>query len=135
LGFADLLRPPEARTHLGRFAELLLTGDAGELGTVLQRKGAASLKSLTVTRWTYFIPVGVAVLVLLLLRPRGVLRDVLSRRPLLRAGLWGTLVAGVLGALVNDSGVSIAAVALAFTVPYLALIAVDAVEPRKPLPP
>jgi hypothetical protein len=135
LSFIDLLRPPDERTHLGRFAELLVGGDASELLTVLERKGAASLHSLTVTRWTYFIPVGIAVLVLLLLRPRGILRDVLPRRPLLRAGLWGTLVAGVLGFAVNDSGISIPALALAFTVPFLVLIAVDAVEPRKPLPP
>ena len=58
LSFLDLLRPPDARTHLGRFADTLVTGDFGELGTLLQRKGAAAVMSLTVTRWTYFIPVG-----------------------------------------------------------------------------
>jgi hypothetical protein len=135
LSFLDRLRPVEARTHLGRFAETLATGDFGELGTLLQRKGAAALLSLTVTRWTYFIPVGLAVLTLLLIRPRGVLREVLPHRPLLRAGLWGTLVAGVLGFAVNDSGISIPALALAFAVPFLVLVAVDAVEPRKPRPP
>jgi hypothetical protein len=135
LSFLDRLRPPDARTHLGRFAELLASGDLGELGVVIQRKGAASLNSLTVTRWTYFIPVGLAVLALLLVRPRGVLRDVLPGRPLLRAGLWGTVVAGALGFALNDSGISIPALALAFIVPFLVLVAVDAVEPRKPKPP
>lgn len=134
LSFIDLLRPPEARTHLGRFAELIVSGDVGELGMVIQRKGTSALNSLTVTRWTYFIPVGLAVLALLLHRPRGVLRDVLPHRPLLRAGLWGTVVAGVLGFAVNDSGISIPALALAFAVPFLVLVAVDAVEPRKPEP-
>ncbi len=131
LSFVDLLRPPEVRTHLGRFAELLSGRDTSQLVTLLERKGAASLNSLTVTRWTYFIPVGIAVLVLLLLRPRGILRDVLPQRPLLRAGLWGTLLTGVLGFAVNDSGISISALALAFTVPFLVLIAVDTVDPRK----
>lgn len=130
LSFVDLLRPPEVRTHLGRFAELLAGRDTSQLVTVLERKGAASLNSLTVTRWTYFIPVGIAVLVLLLLRPRGILREVLPQRPLLRAGLWGTLVTAVLGFAVNDSGISISALALAFTVPFLVLIAVDTVDPR-----
>lgn len=134
LSFVDYLRPPEARTHLGRFAAMLVTGDAGDLGTLLERKGAAALNSLTVTRWTWFIPVGLAVLALLLLRPRGVLRDVLPGRPLLRAGLWGTVVAGVLGFAVNDSGISIPALALAFVVPFLVLVAVDSVAPRKPAP-
>jgi hypothetical protein len=131
LSFVDLLRPPEARTHLGRFAALIAEGDLSELGMIVQRKGVAALKSLTVTRWTYFIPVGLAVLALLLIRPRGVLRDVLPQRRLLRAGLWGTLVAGILGFAVNDSGISIPALALAFTVPFLVLVAVEAVEPRK----
>jgi hypothetical protein len=131
LSFVDLLRPPDVRTHLGRFAELLVGGDRSQLTTVLERKGAASLNSLTVTRWTYFIPVGIAVLVLLLLRPRGILREVLLVRPLLRAGLWGTLVTGALGFAVNDSGISIPALALAFTVPFLVLVAVDTVDPRK----
>lgn len=135
LSFLDRLRPPETRTHLGRFADLLARGDSGELGTLIARKGTAALNSLTVTRWTYFIPVGLAVLALLLVRPRGVLRDVLPSRPLLRAGLWGTLVAGALGFAVNDSGISIPALALAFTVPFLVLVAVDTVEPRKPRPP
>jgi drug/metabolite transporter (DMT)-like permease len=111
---------------------LLAGRDTSQLVTVLERKGAASLNSLTVTRWTYFIPVGIAVLVLLLLRPRGILRDVLPQRPLLRAGLWGTLLTGVLGFAVNDSGISISALALAFTVPFLVLIAVDTVDPRTP---
>jgi hypothetical protein len=131
LSFLDRLRPPESRTHLGRFADLIASGKVGELWTTIARKGAASLHSLTVTRWTYFIPVGLAVLILLMLRPRGVLRDVLPKRPLLRAGLWGTLVAGALGFAVNDSGISIPALALAFTVPFLVLVAVDSVEPRR----
>lgn len=135
LSFLDRMRPDDQQTHLGRFADLLVSGDAGQLGTLITRKAAAALMSLTVTRWTYFIPVGVAVLVLLLLRPRGVLRQVLPQRPLLRAGLWGTLVAGVLGFAVNDSGISIPALALAFTVPFLVLVAVDTVAPRKPAPP
>lgn len=132
LSFLDRLRPPESRTHLGRFADTLMAGEVGELVTLVLRKGASALASLTVTRWTYFIPVGLAVLILLLLRPRGVLRDVLPARPMLRAGLWGTLVAGALGFAVNDSGISIPALALAFAVPYLVLIAVDTVQPRRP---
>lgn len=132
LSFLDLLRAPEARTHLGRFAQLLVSGSGAELATIVQRKGAASLRSLTVTRWTYFIPVGVAVLVLLLARPRGVVGDVLGGHRVLRAGLWGTLVAGVVGFAVNDSGISIPALALAHVVPFLVLFAVETVASRAP---
>ena len=130
LSFLDLLRPPQQRTHLGRFAATIASGDTTEIATTIHRKAVAALTSLTVTRWTWFIPVGFAVLVLLLIRPRGILRVVLARRPMLRAGLWGTLVAGALGFAVNDSGISIPALALAFVVPYFVLLAVDAEKPR-----
>jgi hypothetical protein len=130
LSFLDLLRPPQERTHLGRFAATIASGDVSKLETIIHRKAIAALTSLTVTRWTWFIPVGFAVLVLLLIRPRGILRTVLARRPILRAGLWGTLVAGALGFAVNDSGISIPALALAFVVPYFVLLAVDTEKPR-----
>jgi len=131
LSFLDLLRPPQQRTHLGRFAATIASGDTAQLETIIHRKAIAALTSLTVTRWTWFIPVGFAVLFLLLIRPRGVLRTVLARRPMLRAGLWGTLVAGALGFAANDSGISIPALALAFVVPYFVLLAVDTEKPRK----
>lgn len=131
LSFLDLLRPAQQRTHLGRFASTIASGDISKIETIFHRKAIAALTSLTVTRWTWFIPVGFAVLVLLLIRPRGILRTVLARRPMLRAGLWGTLVAGALGFAVNDSGISIPALALAFVVPYFVLLAVDAEKPRK----
>ncbi len=131
LSFLDLLRPPDERTHLGRFAATIASGDTSKIETIIHRKAIAALTSLTVTRWTWFIPIAFAVLVLLLIRPRGILREVLAQRPMLRAGLWGTLVAGALGFAVNDSGISIPALALAFVVPYFVLLAVDTEKPRR----
>lgn len=126
----DLARPPDVRTHLGRFAQTVLDGGPGALLTIVLRKASAAIGSLAVTRWTYFIPVGVAVLALLLLRPRGVLRDVIPRHPVLRAGLWGAVVTGAAGFAVNDSGISIPALVLAHAVPFLVLLAVETVAPR-----
>lgn len=128
----DLTRPPDARTHLGRFASTVAEGGFEPFRTIVMRKAAAQLGSLGVTRWTYFIPVGLAVLVLLLWKPRGVLRDVLPVRPMLRAGLWGALVAGMVGFSINDSGISIPALTLAHAVGFLVLFAVEAHSPRPP---
>jgi hypothetical protein len=135
ISLIDLLRPEEARTHMGRFASDVLALDVGAVTTIVVRKAAAVIASLGVTRWTYFIPIGVAVLVLLLLRPRGVLTEALPKRPLLRAGVWGTLVAGAVGFAVNDSGISIPALTMAFIVPSLVLMAVDTVRERKEVSP
>lgn len=128
----DLTRPPDARTHLGRFASTVAEGGFDPFRTIVMRKATAQLGSLGVTRWTYFIPVGLAVLVLLVWKPRGVLRDVLPSRPMLRAGLWGALVAGMVGFSINDSGISIPALTLAHAVGFLVLFAVEAHSPRPP---
>lgn len=129
LAFLDFLRAPEARTHLGRFAADIAAGDLDAVVEVITRKGSAVLSSLRLTRWTYMVPVGAAVLTLLLVRPQGVLRDVLASKPVLRAGLWGTLVVALVGFAVNDSGISVPALALAHAVPFLVLMAIDPISP------
>jgi hypothetical protein len=126
----DLLRPPEVRTHLGRFAETLRYGGLNALGLIVRRKAASQLGSLAVTRWTYALPGGVAGLAALVAFPRGLMSRVLSDRPQLRAGLWGVIAVGVVGFAVNDSGISITAIALAHAIALLALFAVEAVDPR-----
>ena len=53
----DLLRPPEARTHLGRFAASLFGSDGSDvLGTTVLRKQAANFRILTKSVWTWVIP-------------------------------------------------------------------------------
>ena len=61
----------------------------------------------------------------------GVLHDALADRRLLRSGLWGVVVVGVVGFAVNDSGISITATAIGHAVPVLVLVGIDAVSPRK----
>jgi hypothetical protein len=126
----DVLRPPEVRTHLGRFAETIRSGGVTSLALIVRRKAASQFGSFAATRWTYFLPAGIVGLALLTAEPRGLLRSVLPQRRLLRAGLWGTVVVGVVGFAVNDSGISITAVTLALAIPLLVLFVVEAVSPR-----
>lgn len=126
----DLTRAPEVRTHLGRFAARVADGGAPALWTVVQRKIQANLSILELTRWTLTIPFAVGVMVLLLWKPRGVLRSVLPRHPVLTAGLAGALVAGVVGFAVNDSGIAITVTALATVAPFLVLMAIDTISPK-----
>jgi len=119
IALLDWARPPGQRSHLGRFVQQILDGDAG---AVLQRKIDANLSSLTRTPpLAVLVPVLVVVLAVIVVRPRqmgfGNLARAYEAEPALRAGLVGCLVTAVLGFAVNDSGIVVPAVALAVAVP------------------
>jgi hypothetical protein len=128
VAFLDWLRPPAQRSHLGRFVEQILTGEAW---TVVSRKGQANLDILRGSPLAWMLPVAI-VAALWLLRPGGPLRSRGGIGPgglsvpdtqVLRAGLLAALLSVVLGSLVNDSGVAIAATAAALLVPLLVWLA------------
>ena len=131
-GAVDLLRPPSARTHLGRF--LALTAEQGVAGasTVIERKIASNLAILTSSVWTLLIPVAIALLVFLAWRHAGLLRRLESVSPGARACLVGGLVLAVLGGLLNDSGVAITGIIFAVLLPYLTVVALAAGDPAAP---
>ncbi|MGI8329038.1 hypothetical protein ACRYCC_03680 [Actinomadura scrupuli] len=118
VAFLDHLRPPDQRSHLGRFFGDLL---AGQGMPVVSRKTTAMLHSFTNPDLTSVAVAALLFLVVVLARPRraggSLLRQAFERAPLLRAGLAGALVTVLLGTVVNDSGVSILALGLTVTVP------------------
>ena len=122
----DLTRPPASRTHLGRFVA------SGDLATTIQRKWAMNMHLFGHTLWTWMVPLTVAVVVYLLVVNRGWQRLLPQGSPL-RAGAIATVAAGLLGWLVNDSGVVVAALVFVFVGPYLVLLTLD--ERRELLPP
>jgi len=133
----DLLRPPEVRTHLGRLASETLNHGRGSLFTTMSRKAAVNLRVLRQSFFTAIVPV-LAVGVLVLVMRRGAFNDAVFRKtpslgtaggedvvgsPILRIGAVSALVAGLLGFLVNDSGVIVTAMVLVEVGPFLALLA------------
>jgi len=127
----DLLRSPQAQTHLGRFGESVRAGGLPAFELIVRRKMASQFGSFGSTRWTLALPFGMAALAYVVAAMPGVVREALGDRPLLRAALWGVVVVGVVGFAVNDSGISIPAVALAHAIPVIVLATIDAVQPRK----
>ncbi|MCU1346818.1 MAG: hypothetical protein JWL70_3084, partial [Acidimicrobiia bacterium] len=117
----DLARPASHRTHLGRFAHRILHGD---INNTLIRKGEANLRILTSSVWTLLIPVVLAYLIFLARRPHGPLADVQRRVPALAACLVGSLVTGMLGFALNDSGIAIPAMMLTVVLPWVSWWAV-----------
>ncbi|CCG03371.1 membrane protein [Blastococcus saxobsidens] len=123
----DWLRPAGERTHLGRFVEQLLSGEAL---TVISRKAQANVGILLGSPLAWMLPVALVAAVWLL-RPGGPLRsgaDDTLRGPgglspadtaVLRAALLASALSLAIGAAVNDSGVALPATAAALLVPLL----------------
>jgi hypothetical protein len=148
LAVLDWLRPAADRSHLGRFVEQLLTGEAW---TVVSRKARANLDILFGSPLAWLLPVALVAAVWLVrpggwaggwwgarvpapLRGPGLLRgrdDLLPAEDLaaLRAGLVAVALSLLVGAAANDSGVALPATAAALLVPLLVWLGV---RPRVP---
>lgn len=128
----DLLRPPEARTHLGRMvAETWHHGNAS-LVTTIARKTDTNLRILRSSVWTWTVPI-IAVFMLYLLAWRRMGATLLPRGSAVRTGVVSALVAGLLGFAVNDSGVIVTALVLTYVGPYLTLLALAGEQPPAPV--
>jgi hypothetical protein len=133
LAVLDWLRPAADRTHLGRFVEQVLSGEAL---TVVLRKAQANLDILLGSPLVWTLPSALAA-AYWLLRPGGLLRTHTTSAggtqlpgglhpddvAVLRAGLLAVAVSLFLGAAVNDSGVAVPATAAALLVPLLVWLA------------
>jgi hypothetical protein len=121
----DLLRAPEARTHLGRFASDILNGRRGDSFTTIARKASTNARVLGASVWTWMVPIAaVFALFLLVYLDRGA--ELLPRGSAVRTGVIAALAAGLLGFAVNDSGVVVTALVAVYVGPYLTLLALDA---------
>jgi hypothetical protein len=121
----DLLRPPEARTHLGRVVTDVHNAGGSSFLTTVARKTATNLRVLQGTVWSWLVPIIGAFLLYLLIWERRMGRT-LPRGSPLRIGVIAALGAGLLGFAVNDSGVVITALVYLYLGPYLTLLALDA---------
>ena len=138
VGVLDWLRPPESRSHLGRFVAQVVDGEA--VATVL-RKALYALNSITGGP-AVWVTVLLLVLVGLALFGPAAWRQRLTpawfgaaqeRWEFLRPALVAMWVMAVLGSLVNDFGLRIAMIALIPAVPLLTMVALrtkSAGQPR-----
>ena len=120
--------PVTGHSDIGFFAGQALHGGAG--GT-LQRKISTNIASLTTTPYNLLIPLIVAGLGLLLLRPDWFRAGALARAwqtvPLLRVSLVTIWLMGVLGWFAEDSGVGVPGATLPFILPLaIAIVAAAA---------
>ena len=127
IAYLDYLRPPASQTHLGRFVGQVFTGEALD---VIFRKLGAMLSTLLSPNLMPIVIAAFAFLIYALLRPEaasaGILPAAFDRSPALKAGLIGTLISGVVGMLVNDSGAAVLSMALALGVPLTLSVGIRA---------
>ena len=120
IALLDHMRPAAAQTHLGRFAGQVFDGTF--LPTI-GRKLGAMLNTMLSPNLMPIVIAGLVFLVFAVLRPAqisaGVVPQAFARAPMLRAGLIGALVSGVVGMLVNDSGTAVLSMAVALAVPLV----------------
>jgi hypothetical protein len=127
----DWMRPADDRSHLGRFVEQVLTGEAW---TVISRKAQANIDILLGSPLAWMLPVALVAAVWLV-RPGGLLRQpraaaapgpgglTTGELAVLRSALLAAALSLAIGAAVNDSGVALPATAAALLVPLLVWLA------------
>lgn len=117
----DYRRPPGNRTHLGTFVDDLRHGRWSD---TVHRKVDANLHALTRSWFPLLLVGSVAVAVLMLRRLRAAGDETVRPLVVPLVALW------VVGSLVNDSGIVIAAVGLAVAVPLLLAYASERLDDR-----
>jgi hypothetical protein len=129
VAYLDWRNPAADRSHLGRFVQQVLDGEAT---TIVQRKLEANLRAFRNYLLALIVPIGFAFVVLVLMRPGASraagLARAYDRSPTLRSGVIAVLVTLGIGFAVNDSGIAIPAVALFVAIPLLLAASVRALE-------
>jgi hypothetical protein len=117
----DVSRPPEQRTHLGRFFEAVRSRGPSAFFETVRRKAASNLRQVRSLQNLYRLLPAAVVTAIFLLWPLRWWKWFGSEQPLLRAGLLGGLVVAVLGSALNDSGITIFTTMLLFFAPLAIL--------------
>ncbi len=128
----DLTRPAASRTHLGRFVTDIGKDDS-TFSTTILRKLATNVRVFTGSFWTWVVPIIAITLLFFLVVQRGWERD-MARGSALRAGVVASLLAGLLGFAVNDSGSVVTALVFVELGPLITLLALARDDGARLLP-
>ncbi len=106
-------------THIGRTAQLVQSGGLAELWLISKRRILENASVFTSSAWSYVLLVIVPIAATLRYRPVGLLHRVFERHPAVAAGFSAALISGIIGFLIEDSGIVIPAIILAQYVPMV----------------
>jgi hypothetical protein len=123
LGFVDMARPAEQRTHLGRLFEQIGSDGLRPFTDAVQRKIAENLSVIPTSIWIPLVPSVLAFYAWLAYGSSPRLEAIRFRAPEMRPALVGLFVAAVLGMALNDSGIAVPAMMLGILNPVLVRLA------------
>jgi hypothetical protein len=127
VGFLDLLRPHDQRSHVGRFFEKVGNEGFSGFSSVIERKSGENAATFSSTIYLILIVVVVVAGVLLWLRPPRPLEAALARVPTLRAASVSLGVLILLSYGLNDSGLAIPAIMLALVTAVASYVMLEGV--------
>ncbi|WP_148258397.1 hypothetical protein [Mahella australiensis] len=117
--YMDSLRSADMQSHIGQTAGILREQGIMSLLGIAARKISRNIYLIRYTIWSPTFIASFAMLLFLIYRPVGVLKDVLDEYPVLANGFKSAIVASMAAFLVNDSGVVAAAMAMIYVAPFL----------------
>jgi hypothetical protein len=132
-GFADLSRPANEQTHVGRFFQKV--GEDGPSGffSVIGRKLGLMLGTFSNTAWVLLV-LSVVVVALLAFLRTDVMARIFGRVPALRPGLVCVGVLIVLATALNDSGVQVTGMMGSMTLAAVVFLATRFADTTDPMP-
>ena len=118
----DAMRAPDQRTHVSRF--FLQLGDRKLVRSTISEKWSQNIRLLQESMWAWLVP-ATAAFSLVALSVGGLWQRALPSRSPQRYAVIAPLALGLLGWLLNDSGIVVVALASMYLGPFVLLLARD----------
>ncbi len=131
VGFADLMRPKDQQTHVGRFFDKVANDGLGGFTLTMRRKLMENLQSFGSSKLLWILPIVALLVWYLWQHPGGRLPRLFHELPVVRQTVLALAVIAFLGYALNDSGIAIPA--LMAVVFECALVYVVLIPERQPL--
>lgn len=110
MAIIDLKQPVEIQSHLGHSVNLLLVGGWEEILGIISRKIQMQIRVINYSVWGWVFLFLVLVSTYLVYRPAHLVKKTRQQLPVIYAALQGITMAAVIAIIVNDSGITAAAV-------------------------
>lgn len=118
----DMLRGPVQATHLAAAGRDVAGGGVAAAAQIAARKLTLSLDIFRKNPAAWLVLVFIALMVVERRRPQGLIASMVADRPRFTAALTGVFVGGVVGGLVEDTGIYVPATMLGIALPSILLL-------------
>jgi hypothetical protein len=110
MAIIDLKQPVEIQSHLGRSVNLIFVGGWEEMLSIISRKVQMQLRVLNYSIWGWVLLLLVLFSAYLVFRPAHLIKKTQQQLPVIYGALQGITMAAIIAIIVNDSGITAAAV-------------------------